>query len=65
VLHLAGWDTTRQAAQDAGTFLAMRITFAGGTVVLAGVAACIIQRYTLTAETVRAAQARAAAAAAG
>ena len=65
VLHLAGWDTARQAAQDEGTFLAMRVTFAGGTVVLAGIAAVIIHRYSLTAEDVRAAQARAAAVATG
>jgi hypothetical protein len=41
------------------------VTFAGGTVVLAGIAAVIIHRYSLTAEDVRTAQARAAAVATG
>jgi GPH family glycoside/pentoside/hexuronide:cation symporter len=58
VLHLAGWDTARQAAQAPGTFLAMRITFAGGTVILAGVAAWFIHRYTVTPGAVAAAQTR-------
>jgi GPH family glycoside/pentoside/hexuronide:cation symporter len=58
VLHAAGWDTARQAAQHTDTFLAMRITFAGGTVILAGIAAWFIHRYTVTPAAVAAAQAR-------
>ena len=65
VLHVVGWDTSRQAAQDPDTFLAMRVTFAGGTIVLAGIAAWFIHRYTLTPSDVRFAQARIAAAAPG
>jgi Na+/melibiose symporter-like transporter len=38
VLHFVGWDTTLKAAQTPGTFLAMRIVFAGGTVLLAALA---------------------------
>ncbi len=58
VLHCVGWSTERQAAQDPNTFLAMRVTFAGGTVLLAVIAALIIHRYTLTAASVATAQAR-------
>jgi hypothetical protein len=43
----------------------MRVTFAGGTIVLAGIAAWFIHRYTLTPSDVRFAQARIAAAAPG
>ncbi len=60
VLHFVGWETALKAAQSEGTFLAMRIVFAGGTVVLAGLAAVFIYRYSVTAEAVAAAQARAA-----
>lgn len=65
VLHAVGWETTRQAAQDPETFLAMRVAFSGGTVVLAAIAAWFIHRYTLTPAAVSAAQTRFAAAAAG
>ncbi|MFM9029172.1 MAG: MFS transporter, partial [Opitutaceae bacterium] len=64
VLHAVGWETARQAAQQPDTFLAMRVTFAGGTILLAGIAAWFIHRYTLTPAAVSAAQARFAASAA-
>lgn len=60
VLHLVGWVTERQAAQDEGTFLAMRIGFSGGTVALALLGAWFIHRYSVTPEAVASAQARAA-----
>jgi len=59
VLHFVGWETALKAAQSEGTFFAMRIVFSGGTVVLAGLAAIFIYRYSVTAEAVAAAQARA------
>ena len=58
VLHFVGWQTALQAAQEPATFLAMRISFAGGTVALALVAAWFIWRYSVTPEAVAAAQAR-------
>ncbi len=60
VLHLVGWKTELQAAQSADTFLIMRFCFAGGTVLLAILAATFISRYTVTPQTVAIAQARAA-----
>jgi GPH family glycoside/pentoside/hexuronide:cation symporter len=60
VLHLVGWQTELQAAQSADTFLSMRVSFAGGTVLLAVTAALFIRRYSVTPEAVAAAQARAA-----
>jgi GPH family glycoside/pentoside/hexuronide:cation symporter len=60
VLHFVGWQTGLQAAQEPSTFLAMRISFAGGTVALALIAAWFIWRYSVTPEAVAAAQARSA-----
>jgi Na+/melibiose symporter-like transporter len=60
VLHFVGWENALKAAQTPETFLAMRIVFAGGTVLLAGLAAIFILRYSVTPEAVAAAQARAA-----
>jgi Na+/melibiose symporter-like transporter len=60
VLHFVGWETALKAAQTPGTFLAMRIVFSGGTVLLAVLAAIFIFRYSVTPEAVAAAQARAA-----
>jgi GPH family glycoside/pentoside/hexuronide:cation symporter len=62
VLHLVGWRTELKAAQTPETFLAMRVSFAGGTVLLALTAAWFVWRYSVTAEAVAAAQARAASA---
>ncbi len=59
VLHFVGWETALKAAQTPGTFLAMRIVFSGGTVLLAVFAAIFIFRYSVTPEAVAAAQARA------
>jgi GPH family glycoside/pentoside/hexuronide:cation symporter len=60
VLHLVGWKTELQAAQSEATYLAMRIGFAGGTIVLALLGAWCIYRYSVTPDAVAAAQARAA-----
>ncbi len=60
VLHFVGWDTAAKEVQDPATYLAMRVSFAGGTVVLALLAAGFIFRYPVTPEQVAAAQARAA-----
>jgi GPH family glycoside/pentoside/hexuronide:cation symporter len=60
VLHFVSWETALKAAQTLGTFLAMRIVFAGGTVLLAALAALFIFRYSVTPEAVAAARARAA-----
>jgi GPH family glycoside/pentoside/hexuronide:cation symporter len=57
VLHLVGWRTELLANQTESTFLAMRVAFVGGTVVLALLAAGCIWRYTVTPEDVRRAQA--------
>lgn len=57
VLALTGWVTELREAQSAGTFLAMRIVFAGGTVLFAGLAAWLIRGYAVTPEKVAAAQA--------
>lgn len=56
MLHFVGWDTAVQGAQAPGTFFTMRVTFAGGTVILALVAAWLISRYSVTPEAVAAAQ---------
>jgi GPH family glycoside/pentoside/hexuronide:cation symporter len=56
VLHLVGWKTELQAAQSDATFLAMRIGFAGGTVLLALIAAWFISRYSVTPDQVARAQ---------
>ncbi len=47
MLHLVGWKTAHQAAQSDATFLALRISFAGGTVLLALIAACFNSRYSV------------------
>lgn len=60
VLHLVGWRTELLANQTESTFLAMRVAFVGGTVVLALLAAGCIWRYTVTPADVLRAQARAA-----
>ena len=59
VLHLVGWKTELLANQADATFLAMRLCFVGGTVLLALLAAACIWRYTVTPEDVARAQARA------
>jgi GPH family glycoside/pentoside/hexuronide:cation symporter len=48
VLSLTGWVTDLQAEQPAATFLAMRLAFAGGTVLFAGLAAWLIAGYGVT-----------------
>ena len=60
VLHFVGWETALKAAQTPEIFLAMRIVFAGGTVLLAGLATIFTLRYSVTPEAVAAAQASAA-----
>jgi GPH family glycoside/pentoside/hexuronide:cation symporter len=60
VLHLVGWKTELLANQAESTFLAMRVCFVGGTVVLAVLAAACIWRYTVTPQDVEDAQRRAA-----
>lgn len=54
VLSLTGWVTSLQAHQSPGTFLTMRVAFAGGTVLFAGLAAWLIAGYGVTAESVAA-----------
>ena len=58
VLHFVGWKTELQAAQAAETYFAMRVSFAGGTVFLAAIAAWFILRYAVTPDAVAAAQVR-------
>ncbi len=60
VLALVGWDTALKAAQAPETFLAMRIIFASGTVILAAIAAYFILGYKVTPDMVAAAQSRSA-----
>jgi len=55
-LELTGWRTKLGAAQSPATFLAMRLAFSGGTILLAGCAACAILGYDVTAENVIAAR---------
>jgi Na+/melibiose symporter-like transporter len=47
-LSLTGWDTALKAAQTPATFLAMRIAFSTGTIVLALGAAALIAGYKVT-----------------
>ncbi len=56
VLHLVGWQTKLQAAQSPETFFAMRVSFSGGTILLALAAAWFVNRYSVTPEAVAAAQ---------
>lgn len=56
VLVLTGWVTDLKAAQSADTFLAMRIVFAGGTILFALLAAWLIRAYDVTPEMVAEAQ---------
>ncbi len=58
VLHAVGWRTELQAAQSEQTFLLMRICFSGGTVVLAGLAAACLWRYSVSEQAVTRAQQR-------
>jgi GPH family glycoside/pentoside/hexuronide:cation symporter len=53
-LNLTGWQTELLAAQTPETFLAMRIAFAAGTIVFAGLAALFIAGYRVTEEDVAA-----------
>ncbi len=48
VLSLTGWVTELQAQQTDATFLAMRVAFAGGTVLFAALAAWLIAGYGVT-----------------
>lgn len=57
VLAAAGWRTELNELQSEGTFLTMRIVFAGGTVLFAVLAAWFIRGYSVTPERVAAAQA--------
>jgi glycoside/pentoside/hexuronide:cation symporter, GPH family len=56
VLALTGWRTPLNEMQSEGTFLAMRLVFAGGTVFFAALAALFIMKYSVTPERVAAAQ---------
>lgn len=54
VLSLTGWVTEFQAQQPETTFFAMRLAFAGGTLLFTGLAAWLISGYSVTEETVAA-----------
>jgi glycoside/pentoside/hexuronide:cation symporter, GPH family len=56
VLSFTGWVTDLKQNQSAETFFTMRIVFAGGTVLFAGLAAWLIAGYRVTPESVAAAQ---------
>ena len=60
VLVLTGWVTDLKEAQSADTFMAMRIVFAGGTVLFAVLAAWLIRAYNVTPQMVADAQSAAA-----
>lgn len=55
-LALTGWQTSLKAAQTAETFLAMRIAFSAGTIVLGLAAAILIAGYRVTEQDVAAAR---------
>lgn len=55
-LDLTGWQTSLKAAQSAETFLAMRVAFSTGTIVLALLAAVILAGYAVTEKSVAAAR---------
>jgi glycoside/pentoside/hexuronide:cation symporter, GPH family len=56
LLALCGWRTELAARQTPGTFLAMRIAFALGTIILAVTAALALRRYHVNEESVLAAR---------
>lgn len=58
LLTITGWDTHRVAAQSSDTFLAMRIIFAAGTVLLALAAGLLLRGYRVDEPAVLAAKAR-------
>ena len=53
-----GWDTKVGAAQSAQTYLAMRVVFSSGTVLLAIVAAVIMLGHSVTPEMIKSRNAR-------
>lgn len=57
VLSLTGWMTELREAQAPETFLAMRIIFAGGTILFAGLAAWVMAGYRVSQHDVATAQA--------
>lgn len=61
LLTITGWNTNLAAAQSPSTFLAMRIVFAIGTILLAIAAGLLLRGYRVDETAVRAAKARLAA----
>jgi Na+/melibiose symporter-like transporter len=61
LLTITGWNTNLAAAQSPSTFLAMRIVFAVGTILLAIAAGLLLRGYRVDETAVRAAKARLAA----
>jgi Na+/melibiose symporter-like transporter len=57
LINAAGWKTGLGAQQSSGTFLAMRLVFCLGTIVLALAAALLLRGYGITENTIKAARA--------